>query len=132
MSNKDCSGCIHHEVCIARHKAGHNNTCYTDCGGYCIEFIDKELIIDIKKVKESISIMEKAYDEYRTLARKNLEVDNSEMYWHWQGIAEGTRRSWELLEELFDLKEEEEVTVECDGRCLNCDNYDTPTCPDKQ
>ena len=61
--NKNCSGCIHHEVCIARHNAGHDNTCYTDCGGYCTEFIDKELI-------------------------------------------------------------------ECDGRCLNYNNYGTSACPD--
>ena len=50
---------------------------------------------EVEKVKEAISIMQKAYDEYRTLARRNLEADNSEIYWHWQGIAEGTRRSWE-------------------------------------
>ena len=88
---------------------------------------------EIDRIKEAISIMKKAYDIYRENARKNLEADNSEMYWHWQGIAEGTRRSWELLEELFDLKEEEEeeTTIECDGRCLNCDNYDTNDCPDR-
>lgn len=88
--------------------------------------------MEIEKVKEAITIMKKAYDTYRDNARKNLDVDNSEMYWHWQGIAEGTRRSWELLEELFNLKEEEEeIIVECDGRCLNCDNYETSDCPDR-
>lgn len=61
----------------------------------------------IEKVKEAISIMKKAYDTYRTNARRNLEADNNEMYWHWQGIAEGTRRSWELLEELFNIQEED-------------------------
>jgi hypothetical protein len=102
--NKNCSGCIHHEVCIARHNTGHDNACYTDCGGYCTEFVDKDKSID--KIKEAISIMKKAYDAYNTNARKNLGADLSEDYWHWKGIAEGTRRSWELLEELFNLKDE--------------------------
>ena len=62
---------------------------------------------EIEKVKEAISIMKKAYDNYRANARANL-VDPSltESYWHWMGIADGTRRSWELLEELFNLKDE--------------------------
>jgi hypothetical protein len=28
--------------------------------------------------------------------------------------------------------EEKEETVECDGRCLNCDYYDTDECPDRK
>lgn len=133
--NKNCSSCGHHEVCIARHKAGHNNACYTDCGGYCTEFFDTGKLVNISKVEEAISIMKKAYDEYRGLARKNLEADNSVLYWHWQDIAEGTRRSWDLLEELFDLKEEDEdkdKDIECDGRCLNCNNYGTSACQDNK
>ena len=140
--SKDCSNCIHYEVCIARHKAGHNNTCYTDCGGYCTEFIDKDNIANVlsnqmvihNKVENAISIMKKAYGTYCTMARQNLEKDLTEDYWHWRGIAEGTRRSWELLEELFNLKDEdedEEANIECDGRCLNCDDYGTSACPDR-
>lgn len=91
----------------------------------------------IKGIKEAISIMKKAHDTYCTLAARSLNNDLNEDYWHWRGLAEGTRRSWELLEELFDIQDEDEVneeeiiTDECDGRCLNCDNYDTSACPDK-
>lgn len=67
-------------------------------------------------IKEAISIMQKAYDEYRKNAQKNLGKDNS-TYWHWQGIAEGTRRSWELLEELFGLADNE-----CNGMCGECED----------
>jgi hypothetical protein len=28
--------------------------------------------------------------------------------------------------------EEKEEAVECDGRCLNCDYYDTDECPDRR
>lgn len=63
-----------------------------------------------KKLQEAISIMKKAYDTYRFNALRSLENDLSEDYWHWTGIAEGTRRSWELLEELFeDLNTKEET-----------------------
>jgi hypothetical protein len=58
-----------------------------------------------EKVKEAISVMKKAYDTYNTNAQKNIDIDDS-MYWYWSGIAEGTRRSWELLEELFNIKED--------------------------
>lgn len=57
-----------------------------------------------EKIKEAISVMKKAYDTYNTNAQKNIDIDDS-MYWYWSGIAEGTRRSWELLEELFNIKE---------------------------
>lgn len=60
----------------------------------------------MEKIDEAISIMKKAYDTYNTNAQKNLLVDNDDMYWYWKGIAEGTRMSWELLEELFNIKEE--------------------------
>lgn len=59
----------------------------------------------MEKVKEAISVMKKAYDIYNTNAQKNIDKDD-DMYWYWKGIAEGTRRSWELLEELFNIKEE--------------------------
>ena len=62
--------------------------------------------MEIEKVKEAIAIMQKAYDTYRELARRNLQANNDTEYWHWIGIAEGTRRSWELLEELFNIQEE--------------------------
>jgi hypothetical protein len=61
---------------------------------------------EIEKVKEAISKMKEAFNFYRGMARRNLEVNNDTEYWHWQGIAEGTRRSWELLEELFNIQEE--------------------------
>ena len=56
-----------------------------------------------EKINEAISVMKKAYDTYCTMARLNLAKDLTEDYWHWIGIAEGTRRSWELLEEIFGL-----------------------------
>jgi hypothetical protein len=80
------------------------------------------------KIKEAISVMKKAYDTYVVNAQKNIDKDEA-TYWHWTGIAEGTRRSWELLEEMFGL--EYESDVDCDGRCLNCDNFDTDDCPDR-
>ena len=58
-----------------------------------------------EKLNEAISVMKKAYDIYNTNAQKNIDT-NDDMYWYWSGIAEGTRRSWELLEELFNIKEE--------------------------
>ena len=56
----------------------------------------------MKKIEEAISVMKSAYDTYNTNAQKNIDIDDS-MYWYWKGIAEGTRRSWELLEELFNI-----------------------------
>lgn len=56
-----------------------------------------------EKVKEAISVMKKAYDTYNTNAQRNINI-NDDMYWYWSGIAEGTRRSWELLEELLILR----------------------------
>lgn len=61
-----------------------------------------------EKIKEAISIMKKAYDTYNANAQKNIDKDEA-TYWHWVGIAEGTRRSWELLEELFDIKDDDNV-----------------------
>ena len=58
-----------------------------------------------EKVNEAISVMKKAYNAYVSNAQKNIDIDEN-MYWFWNGIAEGTRRSWELLEELFNIKEE--------------------------
>lgn len=60
----------------------------------------------IEKVKEAISIMKKAYDIYNANAKTSLNNNLDEDYWHWKGIADGTRRSWELLEELFNIQEE--------------------------
>lgn len=134
MSN-NCSDCWHHEVCIARHNAGHDNTCYTDCGGYCTEFLPtKDELVYKNEIKKSISVMQNAYNTYNAKARQCLANDNlHDDYWYYTGLAEGTRRSWELLEELFGLKEEEEEeTIECDGRCLNCDYYNTSACPDNK
>ena len=31
-----------------------------------------------------------------------------------------------------EVEEDEEEVVECDGRCLNCDHYDTDECPDRK
>lgn len=58
-----------------------------------------------EKIKEAIAVMQKAFDTYHANAQKNIDKDG-DMYWYWSGIAEGTRRSWELLEELFNIKEE--------------------------
>lgn len=60
----------------------------------------------LEKIKESISIMKNAYNTYSANARECLARDLIDEYWHWRGLAEGTRRSWELLEELFDIQEE--------------------------
>ena len=31
-----------------------------------------------------------------------------------------------------EVEDEDEDTIECDGRCLNCDHYDTDDCPDRK
>ena len=55
-------------------------------------------------IKKAISVMKKAYNVYNDNARKNIERDEAN-YWHWKGLAEGTRRSWELLEEMLNIND---------------------------
>lgn len=37
-----------------------------------------------------------------------------------------------LEKELASMIVDEEEFIECDGRCLNCDHYDTSDCPDRK
>lgn len=83
-----------------------------------------------EKIKEAISVMKKAYDVYQANAQRNAGVVEAS-YWYWKGIAEGTMRSFELLEEMLGLESDIGIDIDCDGRCLNCDNYDTEDCPDR-
>lgn len=36
-----------------------------------------------------------------------------------------------MLDNEEEMLGQESIVDECDGRCLNCDNYDTDDCPDK-
>ena len=53
-----------------------------------------------EKINEAIAVMKRAYNVYNANAERNFEKDEAN-YWHWKGMAEGTRRSWELLEQML-------------------------------